>query len=66
MKSKRPDPWYVCDPFDACTTSGRPVNACHSFVLGDEAPLGLILCANKSMEQVDLLQLDKSGIRVAA
>ncbi len=28
-------------------------------------PIGLILCANKSAEHVELLQLEKSGIRVA-
>jgi predicted nuclease of restriction endonuclease-like (RecB) superfamily len=33
---------------------------------GEEPPLGLILCADKSEEQVELLQLDKSGIRVAS
>lgn len=33
---------------------------------GEEPPLGLILCAGKSDEHVELLQLDKSGIRVAA
>jgi predicted nuclease of restriction endonuclease-like (RecB) superfamily len=33
---------------------------------GEETPLGLILCAGKSDEQVELLQLDKSGIRVAS
>ena len=32
---------------------------------GEEPPLGLILCADKSEEHVQLLQLDKSGIRVA-
>jgi hypothetical protein len=32
---------------------------------GEETPLGLSLCADKSDEQVELLQLDKSGIRVA-
>jgi hypothetical protein len=32
---------------------------------GEEAPLGLILCADKDDEHVELLQLDKSGIRVA-
>ena len=32
---------------------------------GEQAPLGLILCADKGDEQVELLQLDKSGIRVA-
>jgi hypothetical protein len=33
---------------------------------GEEAPLGLILCADKGDEQIELLQLDQSGIRVAA
>jgi predicted nuclease of restriction endonuclease-like (RecB) superfamily len=33
---------------------------------GEEAPLGLILCAGKSNEHVELLRLDESGIRVAA
>ncbi|MCK5642628.1 MAG: DUF1016 domain-containing protein, partial [Gammaproteobacteria bacterium] len=28
-------------------------------------PLGLILCAGKTSEQIELLQLDKSGIKVA-
>jgi len=32
---------------------------------GEEPPLGLILCADKSEEHVELLQLDKSGIRIA-
>jgi predicted nuclease of restriction endonuclease-like (RecB) superfamily len=32
---------------------------------GEEPPLGLILCADKSAEHVRLLQLDASGIRVA-
>ncbi len=31
----------------------------------EEAPLGLILCTDKSDEHVELLQLDQSGIRVA-
>ena len=33
---------------------------------GEESPIGLILCADKSDEHVELLQLSKSGIRVAA
>jgi predicted nuclease of restriction endonuclease-like (RecB) superfamily len=33
---------------------------------GEESPLGLILCAGKSEEQIELLQLEKSGIRVSA
>jgi len=33
---------------------------------GEETPLGLILCAGKSDEHIELLQLDKSGIHVAA
>jgi len=32
---------------------------------GEEAPLGLILCAGKSDEPVELLQLERSGIQVA-
>ncbi|WP_165252067.1 PDDEXK nuclease domain-containing protein [Paludisphaera soli] len=32
---------------------------------GEEPPIGLILCAERSEKQVELLQLDKSGIRVA-
>jgi predicted nuclease of restriction endonuclease-like (RecB) superfamily len=32
---------------------------------GEESPLGLILCAGKSEEHVELLQLDQSSIRVA-
>lgn len=32
---------------------------------GEEHPLGLILCASKSEEQIALLELSKSGIRVA-
>jgi hypothetical protein len=33
---------------------------------GEEAPIGLILCTDKRDEQIELLQLDKSGIRVAS
>lgn len=33
--------------------------------LGEETPLGLLLCTEGSGEQIELLQLDKSGIRVA-
>lgn len=32
---------------------------------GEETPLGLLLCTEGSEEQISLLQLDKSGIRVA-
>ena len=32
---------------------------------GEEPPIGLILCAGGSNEQIELLRLDKSGIRVA-
>lgn len=31
----------------------------------EESPIGLILCARKSTEQIELLQLEKSGIRLA-
>lgn len=32
---------------------------------GEEAPLGIILCAGKKQKQIELLELDKSGIHVA-
>ena len=32
---------------------------------GEDQPIGLILCAGKSDEQIELLELGKSGIRVA-
>lgn len=32
---------------------------------GEEAPLGMILCAGKKQEQIELLELDRSGIHVA-
>jgi predicted nuclease of restriction endonuclease-like (RecB) superfamily len=38
----------------------------HELQPGEESPLGLILCADKSDEKVELLQLDRSGIRVAS
>jgi predicted nuclease of restriction endonuclease-like (RecB) superfamily len=37
----------------------------HDSHAGEQRPLGLILCADKSSEHVELLQLDKSGIHVA-
>jgi len=32
---------------------------------GEEAPLGIILCSEKNQEQVELLEMNKSGIHVA-
>lgn len=32
---------------------------------GEETPLGIILCAGKKREQIELLELDKAGIHVA-
>ena len=32
---------------------------------GEEAPLGLILCAGKEQERIELLELYRSGIHVA-
>ncbi|MCX6989444.1 MAG: PDDEXK nuclease domain-containing protein [Chlamydiae bacterium] len=32
---------------------------------GEEAPIGLILCAGKKQERIELLELDRSGIHVA-
>ena len=37
----------------------------HDLQPGEEPPVGLILCADKSEEHVELLQLDRSGVRVA-
>ena len=37
----------------------------HEMESGEETPIGLILCEDKGEEQVELLQLDGSGIRVA-
>jgi len=33
---------------------------------GEDAPVGLILCAGKKKETIELLELEKSGIRVAS
>jgi len=38
----------------------------HEMEPGEETPIGLILCADKGDERIELLQLDKSGIRVAS
>ena len=37
----------------------------HEQESGENPPLGIILCAGKQREQVELLELDKSGIHVA-
>lgn len=37
----------------------------HEMKKGEKAPIGLILCAGKSDGQIELLSLQKSGIRVA-
>jgi predicted nuclease of restriction endonuclease-like (RecB) superfamily len=34
-------------------------------IKGEESPIGMILCAKKSVEVIELLELDKSGIHVA-
>lgn len=33
---------------------------------GEQSPIGLILCAGKKREQIELLELERSGIRVAS
>ena len=38
----------------------------HDTEPGEETPLGLILCASKSSEKIELLRLDESGIHVAS
>jgi predicted nuclease of restriction endonuclease-like (RecB) superfamily len=37
----------------------------HEVEPGEEPPLGIILCAGKKAQQIELLELDKSGIHVA-
>ncbi len=37
----------------------------HEIEKGEETPIGLILCAEGSKEQIELLQLENSGIRIA-
>ena len=37
----------------------------HEMVDGEKAPVGLILCTGKNEEHVELMQLDKSNIRIA-
>ena len=37
----------------------------HEMVEGETTPIGLILCTGKNEEHIELLQLDKSNIRVA-
>ncbi len=37
----------------------------HEMEDGEESPLGLLLCTEGSEEQIELLQLDKAGIKVA-
>ncbi|RYE23735.1 MAG: DUF1016 family protein, partial [Sphingobacteriaceae bacterium] len=37
----------------------------HEMVEGENTPIGLILCTGKNEEHIELMQLDKSNIRVA-
>ena len=37
----------------------------HEMVSGENPPIGLILCASKNMEHIELLQLEHSNIKVA-
>ncbi len=37
----------------------------HETVDGENSPIGLILCAGKNREHIELMQLDKSNIRIA-
>ena len=37
----------------------------HEMEAGEESPIGLLLCPEGSEEQIELLQLDQTGIRVA-
>ena len=37
----------------------------HEMRPGEETPLGLILCAGKAVERIEVLELEQRGIRVA-
>ena len=37
----------------------------HEAEPGEQTPLGIILCTGKKAQQIELLELDKSGIHVA-
>ena len=37
----------------------------HEVEPGEDPPLGIILCTGKKQEQIELLELDRSGIHVA-
>ena len=37
----------------------------HEMQAGEEIPIGLILCTEGNKEQIELLQLDKAGIKIA-
>ncbi len=37
----------------------------HEWEPGEASPLGITLCTGKKSEQIELLELDKSGIHVA-
>ena len=37
----------------------------HDLEKGEDLPIGLLLCAEGNYEQIELLQLEKSGIRIA-
>ncbi len=37
----------------------------HEMQPGENSPIGIVLCSEKSVERVELLQLEKSGIRVS-
>lgn len=37
----------------------------HEMEPGENTPLGLILCSESGHEQIELLQLNKTGVRVA-
>lgn len=36
------------------------------YTAGENAPLGLILCADKNQEQIELLELNEGSVRVAS
>jgi hypothetical protein len=51
--------------FKRTALSGKRWLAKHEQELGEASPLGIILCSGKKQKQIELLELDQTGIHVA-
>ncbi|MFY9940930.1 MAG: FAD-binding protein [Desulfobacterales bacterium] len=52
-------------PIDGLYGAGEITGGIHERKPGEDPPLGIILCAGKNREQIELLELGRSGIHVA-